>query len=135
MKETNIENIFSGDILLCIIIKSSLNPVSTTFITPEDKNIQCGFVVYSENSTIKRHFHRPLQRQIIGTSEVLEVRKGRCEIDIYNDQNELIATRILNEQDIMIMLRGGHGFRMLEDTVFLEIKQGPYTGPEEKEIF
>ena len=33
------------------------------------------------------------------------------------------------------MTGGGHGFCMLEDTVLLEIKQGPYTGLEEKEHF
>src|SRR5262245_45378158 len=26
----------------------------------------------------------------------------------------------------------GHGFRMLDDTVFLEVKQGPYRGPDER---
>ena len=30
---------------------------------------------------------------------------------------------------------GGHGFRMIEDTVLFEIKQGPYGGPAEKERF
>ena len=35
----------------------------------------------------------------------------------------------------MLMIDGGHGFRMLEDTVFLEVKQGPYTGVDEKERF
>ena len=41
----------------------------------------------------------------------------------------------LREGDILLMVDGGHGFRMLEDTVFLEIKQGPYTGIEDKERF
>jgi hypothetical protein len=35
----------------------------------------------------------------------------------------------------MLMVAGGHGFRMLEDTVILEVKQGPYTGEDEKERF
>ena len=35
----------------------------------------------------------------------------------------------------MLMVGGGHGFRIVEDTVFLEIKQGPYQGQEEKERF
>jgi hypothetical protein len=33
------------------------------------------------------------------------------------------------------MVGGGHGFHMLEDTVLLEVKQGPYTGIDEKEHF
>jgi hypothetical protein len=35
----------------------------------------------------------------------------------------------------MLMVGGWHGFRMLEDTVFLEIKQGLYIGQDEKEHF
>ena len=72
---------------------------------------------------------------MVGTSEVLLLRRGRCEIDIYNDERELVATRELREGDITLMVGGGHGFRMQEDTVFLEIKQGPYTGMDEKERF
>jgi hypothetical protein len=33
------------------------------------------------------------------------------------------------------MVAGGHGYRMLEETVLLEVKQGPYTGVEERELF
>ena len=47
----------------------------------------------------------------------------------------LVATRELLPGDIMLMVGGGHGFRMLEDTVLLEVKQGPYTGLDEKERF
>lgn len=31
-----------------------------------------------------------------------------------------------------IIRGGGHGFKMLDDTMFLEIKQCPYTGVDEK---
>jgi hypothetical protein len=79
--------------------------------------------------------HRPLERHLVGTSEVLLVRQGRCEADVYNDERELVATRELREGDILLMISGGHGFRMLEHTVFLEVKQGPYTGVDEKEVF
>ena len=66
---------------------------------------------------------------------MLIVRQGRCEIDIYNNERELVARRQLHQGDIMLMVDGGHGFRMIEDTVFLEVKQGPYTGIDEKERF
>ena len=94
-----------------------------------------GFVVYPKGGEIQRHVHRPLERHLIGTSEVIIVREGRCEIDIFNNQRQLVATEQLREGDILLMVDGGHGFRMLEDTVFLEIKQGPYTGLDDKERF
>jgi hypothetical protein len=71
----------------------------------------------------------------VGTSEVLIVRKGRCEVDFFDDARSLVATRELGVGDVMLLLSGGHGFRVLEDTVFCEVKQGPYTGLVEKERF
>jgi hypothetical protein len=53
-------------------------------------------------------------------------------IDIYDDEQTLVKTSELLEGDIMLMIGGGHGFRMLEDTVFVEVKQGPYRGVDEK---
>ena len=120
---------------LCYIIRASLNPEQTTFLTPPEFKQQVGYIVYPAGGEIARHVHRPLERHLVGTSEVLVVKKGRCLIDIYNDDRELVATRELYPGDVMLMVGGGHGFRMLEDTVFLEIKQGPYTGIDEKEQF
>ena len=130
-----VERIHWGQTCLAYIIRASFLPDETTFLTPPDFKQQVGYVVYAAGGEIQRHVHRSLERQLVGTSEVLVVKKGRCEIDIYNDDRELVATRELYEGDIMLMVGGGHGFRMLEDTVFLEVKQGPYTGVEEKERF
>jgi len=120
---------------LVYIIRAEMNPEQTVFPTPPDFNFQVGFVVYPAGGEIARHVHRHLERRIVGTAEVLVVKKGRCLIDIYNDDRELVATRELRVGDVMLMVGGGHGFRMLEDTIFLEIKQGPYTGLDEKERF
>ncbi len=122
---------------LAYIVRSEADADKTTFVTPATFNFQVGFIVYTAGGEIGRHVHRPLERHIRGTSEVLVVRRGRCLLDIYgNDQElELVATRELRAGDVLLLVGGGHGFRMLEDTVFLEIKQGPYTGIEEKERF
>jgi mannose-6-phosphate isomerase-like protein (cupin superfamily) len=130
-----VEKITWRGVSLAYIIRSELLPTRTTFLTPPEFKQQVGFVVYPAGGEIQRHVHRALERRLIGTSEVLVVRQGRCEIDIYNDERELVATRELRQGDIMLMVAGGHGFRMLEDTVFLEVKQGPYTGEDEKERF
>jgi hypothetical protein len=130
-----VEHIIWNDQPLAYIIRAELQPRQTTFLTPPEFKQQVGFIVYPARGEIQRHVHRSLERQLIGTSEVLIVRQGRCEIDIYNNQQELVTTRELRQGDIMLMVDGGHGFRMLEDTVFLEVKQGPYTGIEEKERF
>jgi quercetin dioxygenase-like cupin family protein len=129
------EIVASGEQPLAYIMRGGHLPDKTTFVTPPTFKQQVGYVVYSAGGQIRRHTHRPLERHLIGTSEVLVVLQGHAEIEIYDDGHTLVATRDLHAGDVMLMVGGGHGFRMLEDTVFLEIKQGPYTGLDEKEHF
>ena len=130
-----IELISWNDQPLTYIIRAEVAPDQTTFVTPTELNFQLGFIVYPARSEITRHVHKRLERHITGTSEVLVVRKGRCEVDVYNNERELVATRELRTGDVLLMVGGGHGFRMLEDTILLEVKQGPYPGVDEKERF
>ena len=74
---------------LAYIVRSEIAPKKTTFLTPSDFKQQVGFVVYPRGGEIQRHVHRPLERHLIGTSEVIVVRQGRCEIDIFNNQRQL----------------------------------------------
>ncbi len=46
-----------------------------------------------------------------------------------------MTTRELLQGDAVILRGGAHGLRFSEDTVLLEVKQGPYHGTEEKEKF
>jgi uncharacterized protein with PhoU and TrkA domain len=131
----SIEHVTDGETTLAIIIRAEMSPTRTTFITPDEYKQQVGFVVYPAGGEVARHVHRQLDRRIVGTSEVLVVKQGRCEMDVYNNDRERVATRELRQGDVLIMVSGGHGFRMLEDTILIEVKQGPYTGVDEKERF
>ena len=75
----------------------------------------------------------------VGRTEHEQVLKSETWLSVVtpacNDERELVATRELQTGDIRLMVSGGHGFRLIEDTVFLKIKQGPYTGLDEKERF
>jgi len=120
---------------LALIVRAEMRPDTTTFLTPKDFNFQMGFVVYNAGGEVTPHTHRPIERQIVGTSEALIILTGRCFVDIYDDDRKLIATRELRTGDVVLVIGGGHGYRMIEDTTFLEIKQGPYSDLPEKERF
>lgn len=131
----HVEYVTENGKLLAYIIRAEINPHKTTFVTSPNLNLQVGFVVYPTGGAIARHVHRPLERHIVGTSEVLVLKQGRCQVEIYNDDRELVTTNELRTGDIILLVGGGHAFRMLEDTIFIEVKQGPYTGVDEKELF
>ena len=119
--------------VLAYVIRGTMTPEKTIFPTPPELELQVGFVVYQAGGVILPHRHVPITRSIDRTCEVIVVRKGRCEVDIYNDDRQLVATRELSTDDLIIIVSGGHGFRMVEDTILLEVKQGPYQGLDEKE--
>ena len=130
-----IEIISSSGVELCYVIRGEVAPENTTFITPSDYKQQVGFIAYPAGGEVQRHLHLPLERHLVGTSEVLLVRKGRCLLDVYDDDKNLVASREVEAGDLVLMVGGGHGFRMVEDTLLLEVKQGPYLECEEKERF
>lgn len=133
--DEHIEIIGKDGVELCYIVRADFEPDTTTFITQPEYKQQVGFIKYDAGGVIARHTHIPLERHLVGTSEVVLVRRGSCELQVYTDDRELVATRDVGPGDLILMVSGGHGFNVHEDTVLLEVKQGPYTGLEEKERF
>lgn len=117
------------------LVRREFHPAATTFPTDAGVNLQVGFVVYPRGGEVARHVHLPIPRSIVGTAEVLLVKEGRCLLDLYDDERRLVVTWELSGGDLVLLVAGGHGVRMLEDTILIEVKQGPYTGLKEKERF
>jgi hypothetical protein len=137
MSSTNapIERITWREHLIATIIRANHAPSSTTFVTTDAAYQQAGFIVYPKDGVAKRHSHLPLERHLVGTPETLMVRKGKVACDLYGLDKSPLGTWTLGVGDLILLTAGGHGFRFLEDTILLEIKQGPYTGLVEKEYF
>jgi len=121
--------------VVCMIVRAEPALEETAFYTPAHCNLQVGKIVYPAGSEIPRHAHRPVIRHLVGTAEVLVVQKGRMIVDLYADDRAILCSREVAAGDVVVLLSGGHGFRLLEDTVLLEVKQGPYVGLHEKELF
>lgn len=130
-----IEVIRDGGATLAYVITAAATGDTTSFITTEDDPFQAGFVVYEAGGRVDAHAHLPVERHLVGTSELLMVRSGRCFVDIYSEGHRLVASRDLRTGDAVLSIAGGHGFRMTEDTILFEIKQGPFGGAHEKERF
>lgn len=102
-----------------------------SFFSQNDDFIQVGVWGYGAGKELKAHIHNEVPRQVLWTQEVLFVRTGRLRARIYNTREELVEQLEVSAGDIIILLRGGHGYDILEDgTQVLEIKNGPYVGAE-----
>lgn len=131
----DIEHVFWQDELLAMICRSSFSPARTEFLTPPAFNQQVGFIVYPRGGVIQPHTHARHERRIVGMSEVVVVRSGRMEAAFYNANRELVTKKMVEAGDVLLLVGGGHGFRMFEDTVLLEVKQGPFIEAGDKEHY
>lgn len=120
---------------LAYIVDPRWEPARTTFLTPDEFSLQMGMIVYGAGEDIPAHVHLPITRQVEGTNECIVVRKGRCRVTIYDSARRFVAERDLEQGAIILLLGGGHGFHLYEDTVLFEVKQGPYAGNKDKERF
>lgn len=69
------------------------------------------------------------------TQEVLFIKKGKLRVDFYDDDEQYIESRILEAGDVILLVSGGHGFTVIEEVEMIEVKQGPYSGDEDKKRF
>lgn len=132
-RQQSVEVVKHGEVIIAMIIKSDYMPDRTEFLTPHTFTQQVGFITYPKGGETAPHTHKQQERIITDTAECLLVRKGRVEVSFFGAGREIVAVRELLEGDVVLLVAGGHGLRYCEDTVLLEIKQGPYLGPEEKE--
>lgn len=101
------------------------------FFSNDDDFIQVGIWGYGAGKELKAHIHNEVKREVLWTQEVLFVRNGKLRANIFDTQETKVAELEVNAGDVIILLRGGHGYDILEEgTQVLEIKNGPYVGPD-----
>jgi len=130
-----IESVNFGDITLAVILRADYYADGIKFFTPNDFSQQLGYMNRPQGYVIPPHVHNPVAREVQFTKEVLIIRSGKVRVDFYDDDQNYLESRILNQGDIVLLAFGGHGFEMLEASEIVEIKQGPYAGEGDKTRF
>ncbi|MFW9997539.1 MAG: hypothetical protein ACFFD4_36195 [Candidatus Odinarchaeota archaeon] len=129
-----IREIIDGNTRLAIHIRGDWEE-GLSFFSKEADFQQVGTWSYNKGKKLLSHRHIETKREINRTQEVLFVREGKVKAEIYNTADKLFKTLFVGKNDILILLAGGHGYEVLEDdTKVLEIKNGPYLGPENDRI-
>ena len=117
---------------LAIIVRKDFCDPGINFFTPNDYSQQLAFMSHPAGREIQPHIHKKVQREVHFTQETLFIRKGKLQVDFYSDAQEFLESRILEAGDVILLIKGGHGFKVLEDLEMFEVKQGPYAGDEDK---
>ena len=135
MNAQSFEQIDHEGQILGIIIRTDFCKEGIAFFTPDDFSQQVGYMNRPQGYEIAPHVHNLVERKVDLTQEVLFVKSGKVRVDFYDKEKKYLQSRILSKGDIVLLAHGGHGFKMLEPTEMVEVKQGPYCGEMDKVRF
>jgi hypothetical protein len=120
---------------LAILLRTTYQAEGIQFFTPNDFSQQLAYMKRPVGYVIAPHVHNAVQREVEFTKEVLFIKTGKVRADFYDEDQNYLESRILNQGDVILLAFGGHGFEMLEISEIIEVKQGPYAGEADKVRF
>jgi hypothetical protein len=115
-----------------ILIKADESVSGIEFFSPSDFSQQIGLMTRPSGYKVPAHVHNLVERKIEHTQEVLMIRRGSCEVILFNEQNEVSHNIVLEVGDVILLAHGGHEISMITECEILEVKQGPYAGNMDK---
>lgn len=110
----------------------SLNDVNKglEFLSDDSDFIQLGTWNYEKNFSTVPHYHLEHDKPSNLTQEVVLVHKGSVKCRLFTKEGNYVDEVDINEGELIVQIYGVHEYIMNEDSIVLEIKNGPYYGPE-----
>ena len=130
-----LEIIKSHKDIFAIILRDNYKSEGIEFFTPNDFSQQLGYMNRPKGYEIPPHMHNKVVRNVEFTNEVLLIKSGMVRVDFYDENKTYFQSEILNKGDVILLVKGGHGFEMIEKSEIIEIKQGPYVDDKDKTRF
>jgi len=116
---------------LAVHLTKSDRQQGLNFYSDDGDFVQVGIWGYQKGKSLQAHIHNEVRRDSDRTQEVIYVIQGSAKSTIYTEDEQLLEEVTLEAGDVLILLRGGHGYEILDnDTYILEVKNGPYPGAE-----
>jgi len=130
-----VEEVKKKEKLLALIIRSNYQCEGVDFLTPNEYSQQIAYMHHPTGKVIDAHIHNLVYRNVVFTQEVLIIKKGILRVDFYDEYEDYLESRDLYAGDIILLVSGGHGFKVIEEVEMVEVKQGPYSGEQDKKRF
>jgi hypothetical protein len=131
-----VEKIYHKKKLYALIVRAKFRKKKgISFFTPNDTNQQFGYMKHDKGHLIKPHKHKKRATKIFYTTEVIIILKGTLRVDFYDQKQKYLFSKIIKEKEIIMLVHGGHGFKVLKNVEMIEVKQGPYSLIKDKKKF
>ena len=122
--------------LYAVIIRSQFRKKKgINFFTDNQASQQLGYMKHKKDYLIKPHLHNKREAKISTMSEVIMVFKGILRVDFYDNKEKYLFSKKIYANDVITLVNGGHGFKVLKDVEMFEVKQGPYNQSKDKKKF
>ena len=118
------------DVHYASVLRPLLVPEGLSFFTSDEKFIQVGTWNYKKNRVLDLHYHLEFPRISYKTNESVFVVKGKILCKLFRENGEFLKEVTINENEMITQFNGAHEYTILEDSIAIEIKNGPYFGPE-----
>ena len=132
-----INKIIYKKIIFAIIIrkKNQFKKKGVNFVTKKKDYLQLGFLKHKKNHIIMAHQHKKKVRKIPLSTEILIVKKGKVKVIFYNfNYKSINKDTFLQKGDIIVLMQGGHSFKIMKNSEIIEVKQGPYLSKKNDKI-
>ena len=131
-----IQNITYKKKTLAIIIKNKyLKKKGINFFTNNKLSQQVAFMSHNKGHVIQPHLHKKRLKKIYDTTEALIILDGDLKVDFYNNKKKYLFSKKISKGQIIMLVSGGHGFKVIKDVEMIEIKQGPFNPSKDKKKF
>ena len=131
-----IEKILYKNKLFALIVRGKFRKKKgITFFTSKEATQQFGYMKHKKGYFIEPHQHNKRLTRILSTTEVILLLKGILRVDFYENKQKYLFSKIINAKDIIMLVYGGHGFKVLKKVEMIEVKQGPYNLSVDKTKF
>ena len=121
--------------ILAIVIKKYRSKKGITFFTNPKDTQQIGYMKHKKNHIIQPHTHKKKLKKIMNTTEVLIILNGALRVDFYDNKKKYLFSKKIIKGEIIMLMDGGHGFKVLKNLEMIEVKQGPYRLSSDKHKF
>ena len=130
MESKNTKQVYFEDKLYASVVDINNIPDGLSFLTNDDSYIQVGTWNYDENKSLEAHFHNYFERSSFRTQEVVYVIDGKIKCNLYKEDTTFIESLIIDSGMLIIQYEGIHEYEMIQKSKILEVKNGPYFGPD-----
>ncbi|MBI5045428.1 MAG: hypothetical protein HZC14_00220 [Candidatus Niyogibacteria bacterium] len=124
MNSVGVEKIFYKNILAAIRVKAL--PKGSVPVTSDAEFLQLLTLKHKKGYQIKPHAHISKRRITKMLQECLVVRRGKIRVDFYAPNKKIFKYVYVKAGEALIILRGGHGVRVMQDAEIFELKNGPF---------